>query len=56
MISRTRNNDVYHMLVSVLMKGSGFYIISKVVNDGGHEEWKKILQNGMDLMIQTNQS
>ena len=38
----TKNNDVYHMLISALVKGSGFYIISKVVNDDEHEAWKNI--------------
>ena len=41
-IAETRNTELYHMLVTALMKGSGFHVISKVKDNNGHEAWTKI--------------
>ena len=32
-ITKTHKSKLYHMLVAELVKGYGFYIISKVAND-----------------------
>ena len=41
-IAETRNTELYHMLVTALMKGSGYHVISKVADNNGHEAWTKI--------------
>ena len=41
-ISETRNTELYHMLSTALMKGSGYHVISKVKTYNGHDAWTAI--------------
>jgi hypothetical protein len=41
-LEQTRNNELYNMLTTVLMDGSGMHILTGVANQDGHGAWMAI--------------